>query len=83
MIPVPVFSRRRQREFGMGILLVTRDVCVAADIADRIAVMYAGRIVEKGPVADVLRAPMHPYTRGRLTSMVRGDHHDGDIRRPA
>jgi peptide/nickel transport system ATP-binding protein len=78
-IQVLVLLRRLKREFGMGIIFVTHDLGVAAEIADRIAVMYAGRIVEEGPVADVLRAPIHPYTRGLLASMVRGRHRDGEI----
>ena len=45
---------------------------MASEIADRIAVMYAGRIVEEGPVADILRAPLHPYTQGLLASTVHG-----------
>nr|UXE45554.1 oligopeptide transport ATP-binding protein OppD [uncultured bacterium] len=78
-IQILVLLRRLQRELGMAIIFVTHDLGVAAEIADRIAVMYAGRIVEQGPVADVLRAPIHPYTRGLLASMVHGRQHDGDI----
>ncbi|MGH8974062.1 MAG: ABC transporter ATP-binding protein [Acidimicrobiia bacterium] len=56
-------------EGGMGLLLITHDLGVVAEVADRVAVMYAGRIVEAGPAADVLVAPRHPYTQGLLASM--------------
>ena len=69
-IQVLILLRRLQRELGMGMIFVTHDLGVAAEIADRIAVMYAGRIVETGSVADVLRAPAHPYTAGLLASTV-------------
>jgi peptide/nickel transport system ATP-binding protein len=64
--------RNLQREFGMAVLFVTHDVGVASEIADRIAVMYAGRFVETGPVASVIREPVHPYTRNLLASTVHG-----------
>ena len=63
--------RRLQREFGLAIVFVTHDVGVAVEIADRIAIMYAGRIVETGPVRDILRHPAHPYTQGLLASTLR------------
>ena len=56
---------------GMGMLLITHNLGVVAEIADRVAVMYAGRIVEEGPVADVLVRPAHPYTRGLLNATPR------------
>jgi oligopeptide/dipeptide ABC transporter ATP-binding protein len=52
--------------FGLAILLITHDLGVVAETADRVAVMYAGRIVESGPLAAVFGAPAHPYTRGLL-----------------
>ena len=52
--------------FGLAILLITHDLGVVAETADRVAVMYAGRIVESGPIAKVFSAPAHPYTRGLL-----------------
>jgi oligopeptide/dipeptide ABC transporter ATP-binding protein len=59
---------RLRRELKLGLLFITHDLGVVAQIADRIAVMYAGRIVEEGRVADVLRAPRHPYTQGLLAA---------------
>jgi peptide/nickel transport system ATP-binding protein len=53
-------------EFGCAILFITHDLAVAAQITDRIAVLYAGRIAELGPTAEVLRSPSHPYTAGLL-----------------
>lgn len=58
-----------QRASGMAILLVTHDLGVVAERASRVAIMYAGRIVETGPVAAVFARPMHPYTRGLLGSL--------------
>jgi peptide/nickel transport system ATP-binding protein len=63
---------RLQRELGMAVLFVTHDVGVAVEISDRIAVMYAGRFVETGPVRAVIREPQHPYTQGLLASTVNG-----------
>ncbi|MEU6364446.1 ABC transporter ATP-binding protein [Streptomyces sp. NPDC046931] len=62
-----------QREYRMGLVLITHDLGVVADVADRIAVMYAGRIVESAPVHDLYKAPAHPYTRGLLDSIPRLD----------
>ncbi|MFE0449889.1 ABC transporter ATP-binding protein [Streptomyces sp. NPDC058914] len=62
-----------QREYHMGLILITHDLGVVADVADRIAVMYAGRIVESAPVHDLYKAPAHPYTRGLLDSVPRLD----------
>ncbi|MEU5973396.1 ABC transporter ATP-binding protein [Streptomyces sp. NPDC047315] len=60
-------------EYAMGLVLITHDLGVVADVADRIAVMYAGRIVESAPVHDIYKAPAHPYTRGLLDSIPRLD----------
>jgi peptide/nickel transport system ATP-binding protein len=60
-------------------IFVTHDLGVAAEIADMVAVMYAGRIAETGPVERVLRAPAHPYTAGLLASTVHGKPRDRDI----
>ncbi len=60
---------RLRDERGISMVYVTHDLAVVSQIADRIAVMYAGRIVEQGPAARVLRRPRHPYTRGLLASI--------------
>ncbi|HEX3953338.1 MAG TPA: ABC transporter ATP-binding protein [Stellaceae bacterium] len=78
-VQVLILLRRLQRELGMGMIFVTHDLGVASEIADTIAVMYAGRIVESGPVARVLAAPAHPYTAGLLASTVHGQDRDRDI----
>ncbi|ARP72151.1 ABC transporter ATP-binding protein [Streptomyces pluripotens] len=62
-----------QREYHMGLVLITHDLGVVADVADRIVVMYAGKIVESAPVHDIYKAPAHPYTRGLLDSIPRLD----------
>ncbi|MFH9292396.1 ABC transporter ATP-binding protein [Streptomyces sp. NPDC017520] len=62
-----------QRELNMGLILITHDLGVVADVADKIAVMYAGRIVETAPVHDIYQAPAHPYTKGLLKSIPRLD----------
>jgi peptide/nickel transport system ATP-binding protein len=61
--------RRLCRDHGTAVMLITHDMGVIAETADRVAVMYAGRIVEIGPVADVIRAPKHPYTIGLMGSI--------------
>lgn len=61
--------RKLQAELGMSILLITHDMGVAAEMADRVAVMYAGAIVEEGPVEDIFNQPSHPYTTGLLQSI--------------
>jgi oligopeptide/dipeptide ABC transporter ATP-binding protein len=59
---------------GLGLVLVTHDVGVAAALADEVAVMYAGELVESGPVAQVLHNPRHPYTAGLIEANVGSDH---------
>lgn len=71
-IQVILLLRELQKEMGMATIFVTHDVGVAAEISDRIAVMYAGRIVETGTAAEVLKTPKHPYTQGLLSSTVQG-----------
>ena len=61
--------QRLVRDAGSALIWITHDLAVIAGLADRVAVMYAGRIVEEGPVADVLDAPLHPYTRGLIDSV--------------
>ena len=67
-IQILLLLRELQRELGLAVIFVTHDIGVATEIADRIAVMYAGRIVETGSCRHVIRAPAHPYTRGLLAS---------------
>ena len=57
----------------MGLILITHDLGVVADVADKIAVMYAGKIVERAPVHDIYGNPAHPYTEGLLQSIPRVD----------
>jgi peptide/nickel transport system ATP-binding protein len=71
-IQILLLLRGLQREFGMSVIFVTHDVGVVAEIADRVAVMYAGRMVEIGPVAEVVLRPRHPYTQGLLSSTIHG-----------
>jgi oligopeptide/dipeptide ABC transporter ATP-binding protein len=61
------------RKDGMGILMITHDLSTAAHFADRIAVMYLGRIVEEGPARQVVRNPQHPYTRALITVVPKRD----------
>ncbi|MFF3767858.1 ABC transporter ATP-binding protein [Streptomyces sp. NPDC001922] len=68
-----------QREFTMGLILITHDLGVVADVADKIAVMYAGRIVETAPVHELYKRPAHPYTRGLLDSIPRLDQKGQDL----
>ncbi len=72
-IQILLLLRELQKELGMSVIFVTHDVGVAVEVADRIAVMYAGRIVETGSVRQVMRSPRHPYTQGLLSSIVRGE----------
>jgi len=62
--------RTLQAERGMGLLLITHDLGVVAEVADRAAVMYAGRVVEQAPVRTLFDAPSHPYTEGLLASLA-------------
>ena len=61
--------RKLQAEMGMSVLFITHNLGVVAQVADRVAVMYAGRIVEQGDVAAVFASPLHPYTRALLRSV--------------
>ena len=61
--------REMKAAFNLSLLLITHDLGVVAETADRVAVMYAGRIVETGPVREIFRTPQHPYTRGLLASI--------------
>jgi peptide/nickel transport system ATP-binding protein len=64
--------REMKQALNLSLLLITHDLGVIAETADRVAVMYAGRIVETGPVRAMFRTPAHPYTRGLLASMPGG-----------
>ena len=65
--------RDMKREFDLSLLLITHDFGVIAETADRVAVMYRGKIVEQAPVRDILRNPQHPYTKGLLASIPGGE----------
>ena len=66
-------------EFGMAILFITHDLGVIAQVADRVSVMYLGRIVESGPVREVLHSPAHPYTRSLLNSLPKLEALDQEL----
>lgn len=68
-----------QEETGSGIILITHDLAVVAEMADRVAVMYAGQIVESAPVAELFGNPKHPYTRSLLNSIPQEDSPDEDL----
>jgi oligopeptide/dipeptide ABC transporter ATP-binding protein len=70
---------RLKRELGLAILLITHDLGVVAEVCDRVAVMYAGSIVETGPTATVLAHPHHPYTAGLLASSPRHAQRGKDL----
>ncbi|WP_075217746.1 ABC transporter ATP-binding protein [Mongoliimonas terrestris] len=67
-IQVLLLLRELQKEFGMGIIFVTHDIGVAVEISDRIAVMYAGTLIETGTTREIIRDARHPYTRGLLAA---------------
>jgi peptide/nickel transport system ATP-binding protein len=69
-IQILLLLRRLQEEMGMGVIFVTHDLGVAGEVADRIAVMYAGRFIEEGPTSAVMRTPLHPYAQGLLGATV-------------
>ncbi|ETW99725.1 MAG: ABC transporter [Candidatus Entotheonella factor] len=69
-IQILLLLRQLQQELGMAMIFVTHDIGVAVEVADRLAVMYAGRFVETGLVREVFRTPLHPYTAGLLASTV-------------
>jgi peptide/nickel transport system ATP-binding protein len=75
-IQILVLLRKLQRDMGMSMIFVTHDLGVAAQIADQVAVMYAGRIVEYGAAGDVLINPQHPYTRATLASTAKEQRRD-------
>jgi oligopeptide/dipeptide ABC transporter ATP-binding protein len=68
-----------RKDGGLGILMITHDLSTAAHFADRIAVMYLGRIVEQGPAGDVVRNPQHPYTRALMSVVPKRDPRDRSV----
>jgi oligopeptide/dipeptide ABC transporter ATP-binding protein len=74
--------RRLREERGTAIVFITHDLGVVAEVADRVAVMYAGRIVETSPNRELFRDPQHPYTWGLLGSVPRADRPRADALRP-
>ncbi|MCW5238960.1 ABC transporter ATP-binding protein [Verminephrobacter eiseniae] len=71
-IQILLLLRQLQRDLGLSVIFVTHDIGAAVEVADRIAVMYAGRIVEEGTVRELLGAPRHPYTIALLKSSAHG-----------
>jgi peptide/nickel transport system ATP-binding protein len=71
--------RKKRDEHGLAILLITHDLAIVSSIADRVAVMYAGRVVEQGPARDILHAPSHPYTQALLRSSLMQAKEDGRL----
>jgi peptide/nickel transport system ATP-binding protein len=71
-VQILLLLRELQRKLGLAMIFVTHDISAAVEVADRVAVMYAGRIVELGAVRDVVRRPRHPYTIGLLSTRAHG-----------
>lgn len=71
-IQILLLLRELQRDLGLSVVFVTHDIGAAVEVADRIAVMYAGRIVEEGTVRELIRSPKHPYTVALLKSRTHG-----------
>ncbi|WP_428487792.1 ABC transporter ATP-binding protein [Rhodopila sp.] len=69
-IQILLLLRQLQKELGMATLFVTHDIGVACEVADRVAVMYAGRFIETGPIETIIGRPAHPFTAGLLRSTV-------------
>ena len=84
-IQILLLLRELQRDLGLGIIFVTHDIGAAVEVADRIAVMYAGRIVEEGTAEQLIRSPRHPYTiallQSRFTLIGAAVHKIGECRR--
>ena len=73
-IQILLLLRELQRETGMAVIFVTHDIGAAVEVADRVAVMYAGRLVEDQAIGPLLAAPAHPYTAGLLASTIAAEH---------
>ena len=79
-IQILLLLRRLQQDLGMATIFVTHDIGVACEVADKVAVMYAGRFVETGPIADIIAHPAHPFTDGLLRSTVSEDSRGTSLR---
>ena len=79
-IQILLLLRELQRELGLSVIFVTHDIGAAVEVADRIAVMYAGRIVEQGTVDQVLDHPQHPYTQGLIGSLPSANRRGARLR---
>jgi oligopeptide/dipeptide ABC transporter ATP-binding protein len=66
--------RDMQQDLGMSVILITHDLGVIAEVCDEVIVMYAGRIVERGPVSEIFAKPLHPYTQGLINCLPKLDH---------
>ena len=75
-IQILVLLRKLQQDLGMSMIFVTHDLGVAAQIADQVAVMYAGRIIEYGQASDVMLSPQHPYSRAMLAATAKDQSRD-------
>jgi peptide/nickel transport system ATP-binding protein len=71
-IQVLLLIRELQRQLDLSVIFVTHDIGVAVEVSDRVGVMYAGKLIEMAPVAEMVDAPRHPYSRGLLASTVHG-----------
>jgi peptide/nickel transport system ATP-binding protein len=78
-IQILLLLRELQRELGMAVIFVTHNLGVAAEICDRVAVMYAGRVVETGTMSQIVKTPAHPYTKGLLACSVHNASRGGRL----
>ena len=74
--------KKVRKDYGTSVIFITHDLGIVADIADRVAVMYAGRVIEEAPCEELFQAPQHPYTWGLLSSVPRADRPRGDKLKP-
>ena len=72
-IQILLLLRELQKDLGLAVVFVTHDIGAAVEVADRIAVMYDGKIVEEGPRDEVIHNPKHPYTRALLSAVPEAD----------
>src|SRR5262249_14098548 len=78
-IQILLLLRELQRELGMAVIFVTHNLGVAAEICDRVAVMYAGRVAETGTISQIVKSPAHPYTKGLLACSVHNASRGGRL----